>query len=198
MFHLSHSRQRPLMLTTSVSLLNRLKGGNEEEAWRRFVLLYSPLLYCWARRLNVRDADAADLVQDVFTLLYQKLPGFTYLPHQSFRAWLRTVLVNKWREGQRRRTLPTCADLAVLDLPTADPLPDFEEEEYRRYLVGRALQVMQTDFTTTTWKACWETTVGGRAPAEVAGELGITVRAVYLARIRVLQRLRQELAGLLD
>src|SRR5262249_42584679 len=111
------------MLTTSASLLNRLKGGNEQEAWRRFVLLYTPLLYCWGGRLGVQEADAADLVQDVFTLLYQKLPGFTYLPEKSFRAWLRTVLVNRWREGRRRRALPTCADPAAALGVAADPLP---------------------------------------------------------------------------
>jgi RNA polymerase sigma-70 factor (ECF subfamily) len=186
------------MLTTSASLLNRLKEGNEPESWRRFVLLYTPLLYCWAGRLGVQEADAADLVQDVFTLLYQKLPEFTYRPEKSFRGWLRTVLVNKWREGLRRSTLPTCADPAALAGVAANPPADFAEEEYRRYLVGRALQLMQADFTPTTWKACWETTVGNKSPAEAARELGLSLRAVYLARIRVLKRLRQELDGLLD
>lgn len=187
------------MLTTSASLLNRLKNGNQPEAWGRFVHLYAPLLYCWARRLGAQDADASDLLQDVFTLLHQKLPGFTYLPGKSFRAWLRTVLVNKWRENRRRRFLPTCPDPAVTsEVAAPDSLADLEEEESRGFLVRRALQLMQTDFTETTWKACWETTVGDKAPAEVADELGISVRAVYLARIRVLQRLRQELGDLLD
>ena len=95
------------MLTTSASLLKRLKERSEQEAWKRFVLLYTPLLCCWAGRLGAQNADADDLVQDVFTLLYQKLPEFTYRPQKSFRAWLRTVLVNKWREGRRRRLIPT-------------------------------------------------------------------------------------------
>jgi RNA polymerase sigma-70 factor (ECF subfamily) len=189
----------PAMLTTSASLLKRLKERSEQDAWKRFVLLYTPLLCCWAGRLGAQNADADDLVQDVFTLLYQKLPEFTYRPQKSFRAWLRTVLVNKWREGRRRRPIPTCADpAAVLTLATPDPQVDFTEEEYRRFLVRRAFHLMQAEFTPTTWKACWETTVGDKAPAEVADELGISVRAVYLARIRVLQRLRQEMDGLLD
>lgn len=72
-----------------------------------------------------------------------------------------------------------------------------EEREYRTYLVGRAL-IMAADFEQATWQACWDTLMLGRPTAEVAAELGITVNAVYLARSRVLSRLRPDLAGLLD
>jgi RNA polymerase sigma-70 factor (ECF subfamily) len=147
----------------------------------------------------VQEADAADLLQDVFALLYQKLPSFTYQPLRSFRAYLKTVLVNKWRQGLRRQHLPASGDGdAVEALAGPDPLEDFTEHEYRHYLVARALQLMQAEFSPTTWKACWETTAAGKTPAEVARELGISVRAVYLARIRVLKRLREELEGLLE
>ena len=62
----------------------------------------------------------------------------------------------------------------------------------------RALRLMQTEFAPNTWKACWETVVQDRPSDEVARELGISENAVYLARCRVLRRLRQELAHLLD
>ena len=61
----------------------------------RFVELYTPLLYYWARRVGLRRQDAADLVQDVFTLLVRKLPEFTYDRNKRFRAWLRTVTLNR-------------------------------------------------------------------------------------------------------
>src|SRR5712692_822077 len=97
------------MNSTSVSLLEQLRNPAESKttgpAWERFVELYTPLLYYWARRLGLRDQDAADLVQDVFLVLVRKLPEFSYDRHKSFRAWLRTVTLNKWRERQRQRTL---------------------------------------------------------------------------------------------
>ena len=49
-----------------------------------------------------------------------------------------------------------------------------------------------------TWRACWEFVVSDRPAKEVAAELGLTVNAVYLAKSRVLRRLRHELVGLLD
>jgi RNA polymerase sigma-70 factor (ECF subfamily) len=188
------------MHTTSTSLLARLRQPGEGGAWEEFVDLYTPLLFYWARRMGLKDQDAADLVQDVFALLLRKLPEFEYDEGKSFRAWLRTVTVNKWREGRRRRTLPVApggeGDLAELADPAGDEA--FWEAEYRQCVVGRAMRLMQSEFRPTTWRACWEHAVAGRPAAEVAAELGLSVGAVYAARFRVLARLRQELEGLVD
>jgi RNA polymerase sigma-70 factor (ECF subfamily) len=188
------------MHTTSFSLLERLKQPLAEDAWRRFVDLYTPLLFFWARRLGLQEQDAADLVQEVFALLIQKLPAFTYDPQGSFRGWLRTVMQNKWRERQRGKSHGAVpAEPALLDnLASPDPVLELSEEEFQQRLTVRAMQLMQAEFEPTTWRACWEHVVGGREAAEVARELGITVNAVYLAKSRVLRRLRQELAGMLD
>jgi RNA polymerase sigma-70 factor (ECF subfamily) len=186
------------MDTTPPSLLERLRKPSEQRAWEQFVQLYTPLLFAWARRLGLAEDDAADLVQDVFTLLVQKLPEFTYDRHQRFRGWLWTVTLNKWREKRRRRQASAIdgqADLA--QIADADPVAAFDEADYRRYIMSRALQLMQSDFQPSTWKACWEHVVSGRPAAEVAAELGITTGAVYVAKCRVLRRLRQELEGLL-
>jgi RNA polymerase sigma-70 factor (ECF subfamily) len=186
-------------MDTPASLLERLRQPDPEQAWTRFVELYTPLLYFWARRLGLHDADAADLVQDVLTLLVRKLPEFTYEPGRSFRAWLHTVTLNSWRNHCRRAQLPRAGSAVELDgLAGPDTVALVGEAEYRRWLVGRALDLMRTEFQPNTWKACWECVVGGRPAAEVAAELGVGVGAVYMAKSRVLSRLRQELAGLLD
>lgn len=189
------------MNTTSVSLLERLRQPvDADEAWNRFVQLYTPLLFHWARHLGLASADAADLVQDVFTVLIQKLPTWVYDPAKSFRGWMRTVLINKWRESKRRRTVEANAANLVQASDVAEPdhAVEFDEADYRRHLVGRALELMQAEFQPATWQACWQCVVQGRTAAEVAAELNITVNAVYLAKSRVLRRLHQELDGMLD
>ena len=85
------------MLSTPASLLERLRRPEPGQAWEQFVRMYTPLLCQWARRLGLQDHDVADLVQDVMVRLHQKLPEFVYDPAKSFRAWLRTVLINQWR-----------------------------------------------------------------------------------------------------
>jgi RNA polymerase sigma-70 factor (ECF subfamily) len=184
-------------METPASLLERLRQPAQEKAWERFVELYTPLLYYWARRRTCQDLDAADLVQEVLTLLVRKLPEFTYDHQKSFHAWLRTVALNCWRNLQRRAELPRAAgapDLADLAAPeTEDP---FWEVEYRERLVGRALALMRAEFQPATWQACWRCIVDGRPAAEVAQELGLSAAAVYMAKSRVLSRLRKELDGL--
>src|SRR5437763_16387468 len=108
------------MNTTPASLLERLRRPAEEAAWVRFVELYTPLLFYWARRVGLREPDAADLVQDVFALLVQKLPEFRYDRHKSFRAWLRTVTLNRWRQTQRRQTPAPLPEEALPDAPGPD------------------------------------------------------------------------------
>jgi RNA polymerase sigma-70 factor (ECF subfamily) len=188
------------MHSTPVSLLERLRDPGETAAWDRFVALYTPLLYHWARRLDLQESDAGDLVQEVYLTLVQELPQFNYQPGKRFRGWLWTVLVNRWRQRRRQREARPveAGDDALDNYPAPDSAAPLEEEEYRQYLVGRALQLMQADFQPATWKACWEYVVAGRPVEEVAAELGITTNAVHLARARVLRRLRQELEGLLE
>ena len=60
----------PSVNATSVSVLQRLRQPHDKDAWGRFVRLYTPLLFYWARRVGgLQEPDAADLVQDVFTTL---------------------------------------------------------------------------------------------------------------------------------
>jgi RNA polymerase sigma-70 factor (ECF subfamily) len=188
------------MDTTPATLLERLRQEPDEEAWGRFVHLYTPLLFFWARRCGESEQDAADLVQEVFVSLVQTLPTFTYEPRSGkFRNWLRTLLLNKLRDRHRRDARRS---KAVARHPLEAELPDgaeaFWEAEYQKELARRALRLMQAEFAPNTWKACWETVVQARNPEEVGRELGISENAVYIARCRVLRRLRQELSGLVE
>jgi RNA polymerase sigma-70 factor (ECF subfamily) len=192
------------MNTTPASLLERLRGTVRREtaaaAWSEFVELYTPLLYSWATRLGLQSADAADLVQDIFVTLVQKLPEFEYDSRKSFRAWLRTVLLNRWRDREKRAAVASEQnDAAALEQAAGpDQALEVEEAEYREMLLRRALELMRREFRPATWRACWEQVVQGRPAAEVARELGLSVNAVYVARSRVLRRLREYLEHLLD
>jgi RNA polymerase sigma-70 factor (ECF subfamily) len=184
------------VITTSPSLLMRLQKGEEAQAWPRFVKLYTPVLYGWVRSQGISCDDAADIVQEVFALLVEKLPTFQYNPEKSFASWLRTVTVNKCRDHYRRgKNRPVLTDPQV-DLAIPDNVGQFSVDEYRRRLARRALEIMQSEFQPATWKACWQAVVTNRPAADIAAELGISVNAVYVAKSRVLRRLREELDGI--
>lgn len=185
---------------TSPTLLAKLAGPERGAAWVRFVHLYTPVLVRWADRLGIPPADRPDVVQEVFLTLLRALPQFNHTRGGSFRGWLHTLFVNKWRDLCRKR-VPTPLGAADGHLPAVaveDPTVAIDEEEYRAVLADRAARLVRADFNEATWAAFWATAVEDRPAASVAAELGLSVNAVYLARARVLQRLRQELAGLLD
>jgi RNA polymerase sigma-70 factor (ECF subfamily) len=86
------------MDTTPPTLLARLRNSPSEAAWAQFVHLYTPMLFAWARQAGEPEEAAADLVQDILTILVQTLPSFD--PGQGrFRSWLRTVALNKLRDS---------------------------------------------------------------------------------------------------
>src|SRR3954466_2899912 len=90
------------MTDTPATLLDRLRRPGDSAAWAQFVHLYTPLLYRWAGRLGLGPAEAADLVQDVFVALLKALPTFRYDGRRSFRAWLCTLVRNRYRDARRK------------------------------------------------------------------------------------------------
>ncbi len=184
------------MVTTSLTLLERLQNEQDIEAWQHFVDLYTPLVYRWVCRTGIPSHSTADLVQDIFVILLRSLPRFEYDPARSFGAWLRTTTLNRCRDHLRRRQHLTVTMSSETEPTAPDDLDGLFEEEYHTYLARRALDLMQTHFEFATWKACWETVVEGRRARDVAQELGISENAVYIARGRVLRRLRDELDDL--
>jgi len=186
---------------TPASLLERLRSSGNPDAWNRFVDLYVPLLRRWAARLGADGPDSDDLIQDVLVALVRTLPAFRYDQAGRFRGWLWTVTANKWREFRRRAAARPPAATAAFEpdaISVPDPAEEADEAEYHRYLVGRAVQLMQAEFEPTTWRAFLDTVTEDLPAAEVAARLGITVAAVYAAKARVLRRVRHELEGLVD
>ncbi|MEM7313227.1 MAG: sigma-70 family RNA polymerase sigma factor [Planctomycetota bacterium] len=189
------------MDTTSISLLQRLRQSDENAAWERFVKIYSPLIFHWGKRNGLTATDSADLVQDVMAFLVTRLPEFEYDSNQRFRGWLRTVVVNKARDRHRRNGVrPKSADHSdqFEHISVESDADLFEEEQYRKFVVQRAKQLIESDFDPISWQACWMAVTDGRSAGEVGRELGMTANAVRVSKSRVLRRLREELDGLLD
>lgn len=189
---------------TSASLLVRVVG-RDPEAWNRLSRLYGPLVYQWARRCGLAEADAADVVQEVFAVLARRIGDFRRRgPGDTFRGWLWTIARNKVRDLGRRSRERISADggttayqrLQQLPDDAPEPWTDDERTAAEQGVVSRALELIRAQFEPTTWQAFWIATVENRTAAEIAAQLGLTKHAVHQAKYRVLRRLREELDGL--
>jgi RNA polymerase sigma-70 factor (ECF subfamily) len=131
------------------------------------------------------------------------LPDYRHdRPGDSFRGWLRTITHNRVcnffrsRAAEARAQGGTEAQQRLLQVP--DPLAEHSDRgqqmEEETGLAHRALEMIRAEFEDRTWRAFCVTTMEGRSGLDVAAELGMSVQAVYKAKSRVLQRLRQEIA----
>jgi RNA polymerase sigma factor (sigma-70 family) len=181
--------------STHPSLLRRLRDLRDREAWSLFVEAYAPPVYQYARGQGLQDADAADLTQDVLQGVVGAIDRFVYDPAAgTFRGWLFTLARRRVADFMRRRaTVPEGADDSVLqNVPSRDAEDESRwSDSIRGRLLALAIRQVQVDVSPTTWQAFEATALGGRPGKQVAAELGLSVAAVYLARSRVLARLKE-------
>jgi len=193
---------------TRVTLLARLRDPGNAEAWREFVRLYGPVIYRFARQRGLQDADAADLMQDVLRSVAHHIGELEYDRRKgTFRGWLYTITRNKiynFLLAQRRRPRARgdenhqeCLDTAPAR-ESSDSLEHQWEREYQRQLSWQAMERVRHEFQPHTWQAFWLTAVEGQAAASVGQQLNMSPGAVYVAKCRVLARLREEVQQLLD
>jgi RNA polymerase sigma factor (sigma-70 family) len=196
----------PTAPATRHSLIVKLRDPADAGAWREFVALYQPLVYRLARRQGLQDADAHDLCQEVFRTVARAIERYDLDPARGrFRGWLyritRNLLINFLTRRPYR--LRGSGSTSVQELLEAQPADDPSatavfEAEYRRQVFRWAADEVRGEFAPSTWQAFWTTAVDGRAPADAAAELGLSVGAVYIARSRVLARLRARIERLGD
>jgi RNA polymerase sigma-70 factor (ECF subfamily) len=194
------------MSETSVSLLERLQAQPDNESWQCLVGLYTPLLRGWLGRHGLQTSDVDDLVQEALAVVVRELPRFQHNGQAgAFRRWLRTILVHRlrdfWRARQTRPQATGGSDLAQVLEQLADPdsgLSRLWDQEHDQHVIHRLLEQIRGHFTESTWQAFRLTTLDGRDEEAVAAELGLSVHAVFVAKSRVLCRLRALARGLID
>jgi len=189
---------------TRPSLLVRIRDSQDERAWTQFVEIYEPLVYRLARHRGFQHADAVEITQEVFLAVALAIERWEPDPSRGkFRTWLfriaRNLMIN-WlaREGRHPRAT---GDTEVRHLLEGQPAPADEksalfDQEYKRQTFRWAAEQVRGEFRDATWKAFWRTSVEGEPIKQVADVLGLSVGAVYIARSRVMARLRQTIEQL--
>ncbi len=192
------------MDTTSSSLLVRIKA-KDEEAWRRFSHLYGPLVHRWCSGFGLQDADIADVGQDVFRTVAESIARFHKNEKgDSFRAWLKAITRTRAIDHMRRKERASVGVggsaaqqrmLAIADCRSDLESSDLDDEQL---LSRRAIDMVLDSCEEETRQAFLRVVVGREHPADVARDLGMTANAIYVAKSRILRRIRHEFAELVD
>lgn len=184
---------------TRPSLIVRLRDPEDEEAWELFDRLYSPLIRNYCRRRGLQESDAHDVTQETVGAVSEAIRHFEYAPEKgAFHTWLLTFVRHRVNRFFRKHaSLPDPIGSRIVDLAeeTADGSAADEaapwERDFRRLAFEVAARRVRPEVRDSTWSAFWRTAVDSEPPDAVAADLGLSVGAVYIARSRVIARLRR-------
>jgi RNA polymerase sigma-70 factor (ECF subfamily) len=184
---------------TRATLLIRLRDKTDESSWAEFVEIYTPLLYAYCQKREIKPADIADIVQNVFRSISLAMKGFEYDPSKGrFKAWLFTVLRNAISTHYRKagRAPVTTRETMIVERIESSPegaeVADWDHD-YQLRLLNWGMDKIKAEVSEQAWTIFTETALKERAPEEVAQELGMKKNAVSVTKYRVVQKLRQKL-----
>ncbi|MCG8598764.1 MAG: sigma-70 family RNA polymerase sigma factor [Verrucomicrobiales bacterium] len=189
-------------LVTRQTLLLRLRDRADEESWREFAEIYTPLLYRYCQKREIKAQDAADIVQEVMRSVSLAMENFEYDPEKGkFKGWLFTAVRNAISAHYRKMSKRPVTAAETGMVRKIEETPDEREEkdwerEYQRELMSWAMEKVRPEFAERIWNAFEMTALQGKSPSEVAEETGMTKNAVTLAKFRVVKRLREKTASI--
>ncbi len=187
---------------TSESLILRLNDQQDATAWNEFLAIYRPVVLRMAQRRGLQHADADDLSQRVFLSVARKVSDWE--PNNAetrFRNWLgriaRNAILNELTRAKPDRAAGAGGHDAVLgQVPDQGELSSVLMIEARREALSWAASEVKIEFSPTTWEMFHQTAIDGKPVTEVADGLGRSAGAVYIARCRVMQRLKEKVQEL--
>lgn len=191
---------------TRDSLIARIKDPADGTAWAEFLGIYRPVIYRLSRKRGLQDADAQDVTQQVLLSIAKAVERWQPGPDRPpFRAWLVTITRNAVNKALSRRKPDVGSGSSsvalLLNMHCATDVDEAFDLESRLAALQYATAQIRPEFSDMTWRLFWESVVLGKSVAEVALESGRTSGAVYMARFKVLQRLKakaREVSGIWD
>jgi RNA polymerase sigma-70 factor (ECF subfamily) len=194
---------------TRRSLLTRLKHWDDSGAWHEFFERYGKLIYGFALKSGLSDAEAQDVVQETMLAVTKQMPGFRYDPAKgSFRRWLfnqtRWRIADQFRKRQRADLLQAVSDDDATGTSEMERVPDTAEaklkaawdSEWRENQLARALERVKAKVSERQFQMFHLFTVQGWSMAEIIRTLKVNRAQVYMAKLRVSKLVKAELAAL--
>lgn len=191
-------------LDTSPSLFERLANNHQDaKAWQDLVSRYGGLVLYWARRWGLSGTDAQDVVQEVMLVLVRQIRAFRYDPQRRFRSWLKTIVMRTCLRLQQSQMRPEVAGTGgtfhvrlLESVEARENLMLLLERVADREVLELAIERVKRRVQPTTWAAFERLAIERRPGVIVARDLGLKLTWVYVARHKVQQMLREELAKL--
>lgn len=182
---------------TRESLLIRIRDQQDQQAWSEFVEIYAPLVYNFARKQGLQDADATDVTQDVLSCVNGVISQFEYDSTKGkFRNYVFTITRNEirrcWKDSASQAKTGNSALQELLKQSEGNSSEEDQwNDQHQRQVFQWACEKVKPEFKATTWQAFLLTSIEHKSAEKTARDVGISIGAVYIARSRVIKRIRE-------
>jgi RNA polymerase sigma-70 factor (ECF subfamily) len=189
-------------IPTRYSLLSRLQDREDQDSWKDFFDTYWRLIYSFAIKSGLTDAEAQDVVQETVISVAQDIQKFKRdRTLGTFKGWLRNL--TRWRIAdqlrKRTRSVPAGNNLST---PSTSPdeiagpvnadLEAIWEEDWRANLLEAAMERVKPRVKEEHFQMFDLNVVRQWPASKVAQTLGVNIGQVYLAKHRVMALIKKE------
>ncbi len=191
-----------MSIETQKTLIHRIRDTGDVSAWNEFFELYQPLLFHFFLSRGLDHDDADDVSQAVLQRISKAAPDFRYDPKKGrFRGWLFHIARNELNRFFAKNALSRESTTSDGELPVGggQVSPELEAawtEEYRQHIFAWACRQVKPTVSENSWQAFWKTAIDGEPAEAVAEALDLKLGSVYVAKSRVIKRLRECVAGI--
>ena len=187
--------QNDSIFATRSTLLGRLKDLDNQQAWQEFFDVYWVLLFNFARRAGLNEADAEEVVMDTVETVARKIEDFEYNRQRGrFKGWLLTIvrfkLGDRFRKKKRQAEKGEIASLDdvgeghILDTDSTD-LEKIWDAEWQKRMVDMALERVKQLVGHKQYQIFHCYVIQEQEAGDVADFLGVSKSQVYVAKNRV-------------
>jgi RNA polymerase sigma-70 factor, ECF subfamily len=183
---------------TRASLLIRVRSGEDQSAWSEFVEIYGPVIFGYCRLRKLQDSDGADVTQNVLLRLSKSMANFEYRPELGrFRDWLGKVVYRELLRHWHREKKQEQAQMVDYEAQTLSADSDWGDY-FQTEVLRASFEKIRSEFEPETIEIFQHAWFQDESAAEVASQLGVSIDRVYVAKSRVLKRLREEVVRLTE
>ena len=182
---------------TTTQILEHLKDSNDTTAWSLFRDYFYPLLVRFAEKLGLSNDLAEDIAQETIIAFLKAYRTDKYCRQQGrLSHWILGVARNVIRSHYRKNSRNVSQAPGNSDIPLLQNIEDEHaiwhtwQTEWRKYLLERCLDLARNEFDSKTFLAFESYALYGNPVSQVCEELSMTPNAVYIAKNRVLTKIR--------
>ncbi|MBK7403317.1 MAG: sigma-70 family RNA polymerase sigma factor [Phycisphaerales bacterium] len=177
---------------TTTTVLHDLRDFANEDAWGRFVGRFRAPIASFGRSLGLPGPDAEDLAQQALTEFAAAYRDGRYDRQQGrLSSWLFGIAYRQGLRLLRESRRQPVHDSGLAEAPDQAAATNMWEGEWERAVLGQCIDRVRAEVEPQTFDAFALVVQRGLGPQEAAADLGISIKAVYNAKHRVLRRIRE-------